>query len=84
MGTAVRTGDAAPRPTWEVVHALEGVGLGETVHEPGWDGVAVSAEQEFAVACDATGIPRAWAVACGRWLVLLRGFVEDSTRARTQ
>lgn len=45
-----------PQPKWEVVHTLEGVGLRETVHEgSGWDAVTVSAQQEFAAACDAAG-----------------------------
>jgi len=40
----------------QIVHALEGVGLGETVRAgAGWDSISVSAQQEFAAACDSSG-----------------------------
>jgi hypothetical protein len=40
----------------DTVHALEGIGLGETLHPgPGWDSVTISKQQEFAAACDAAG-----------------------------
>jgi len=54
-------GLVAASAAWSIVHALEGVGLGETVHAPtqaarGWDALAVSAQQEFAAVCDTAGV----------------------------
>lgn len=56
LGTVVLA-SVAGLPEWSIMHALEGVGLGETVHAArGWDALTVSAQQEFAAACDAEGV----------------------------
>jgi hypothetical protein len=63
LGGGSETG--AHQPKWEIVHALEGIGLRETVHEAsGWDDVTVSAQQEFAAACDAAGMASEGPLVC--------------------
>ena len=69
LGAAWRRGcwPTCPSHAVQVVHALEGVGLGETARPAtGWDSISVSAEQEFAAACDLLGVAQCAVRVCVR------------------
>ena len=78
---------ANPQRPWAAVHALEGIGLRETSHAGcGWDDVVVSAEQEFAAACDTAGRVRIFRVLMypnlyPRWPLLQYGEALPSAHA---